>query len=173
LKADRSKSKAAKPKKGSRIIDFLLIVISLSVLVFIGSLALKFSQGESAPPDAPRQPGRQQETTPVSLRMQVLNGCGVSGIAAKFSKYLVDAGKPDFAIDVIDEKNFGSFKQDKTLLLARKAAGPVAERLALKLGVPPDLVTFKEMEDNFLDIDYSLVVGLDFDKYLSRSIGKN
>lgn len=173
MKADRSKSKAARPKKGSRIIDFLLIVISLSVLVFIGSLALKFSQGESAPPEASKRTGGQQETTPVSLRMQVLNGCGVPGIAGRFSKYLVDAGKPDFAIDVIDEKNFGSFKQEQTMLLARKAAGPVAERLALKLGVPPDLVTYKELEDNFLDIDYSLVVGSDYDKYLSRTIGKN
>ena len=67
--------------------------------------------------------------------MQVLNGCGVPGIAGRFAKYLLDAGKPDFAIDVIDERNFGSFKQEKTMLIARRAGSPVAERLAMKLGV--------------------------------------
>lgn len=105
--------------------------------------------------------------------MQVLNGCGVSGVAGRFAKYLTDTGKPEFAIDVIDERNFASFKQEKTTLIARRAGSPVAERLAMKLGLPPEQVTYKELEDNFLDIDYSLVVGSDYDKYLSRSGGKN
>jgi hypothetical protein len=171
LKADRSKSKAAKPKAGSRIIDFLLIVISLTVLVFIGSFALKYTQGESAPP--PGQTPQNQSSVSISLRLQVLNGCGAPGVAGRFAKYVLDAGKPDFAIDVIDERNFDSFKQEKTTLIARRAGSPVAERLAMKLGLSPEQVTYKELEDNFLDIDYSLVVGLDYDKYLSRSVGKN
>ncbi|TFH62180.1 MAG: LytR family transcriptional regulator [Candidatus Zixiibacteriota bacterium] len=170
MKADRRKSKAAKPKTGSRIIDFLLIVISLTVLVFIGSFALKYTQGESAPPG---QTPQNQSSVSISLRMQVLNGCGAPGVAGRFAKYLLDAGKPDFAIDVIDERNFSSFKQEKTTLIARRAGSPVAERLAMKLGLSPEQVTYKELEDNFLDIDYSLVVGSDYDRYLSRSIGKN
>jgi hypothetical protein len=173
LKADRRKSKAAKPKTGSRIIDFLLIVISLAVLVFIASFALKYTQGESAPAAPQGQTSPNQTPVSVSLRMQVLNGCGVPGVAGRFAKYLLDAGKPEFAIDVIDEKNFGSFKQEKTTLIARRAGSPVAERLAMKLGLSPEQVTYKELEDNFLDIDYSLVVGSDYEKYLSRSVGKN
>jgi hypothetical protein len=172
LKADRSKSRAAKPKKGSRIIDFFLIVISLTVLIFVGSLALRYTQGESAPSVPKGQTQSEQATMPVSLRMQVLNGCGVSGVAGRFAKYLIDAGKPDFTIDIIDEKNFGSFGQEKTTLIARRAGSPVAERLAMRLGLPIDRVTYKELEDNFLDIDYSIVVGMDYDKYLSRVPGK-
>ncbi len=172
MKADRTKSKAAKPRRGSRIIDFLLIVVSLTVLVFVGSVALKYTQGESAP-QPPKGQSQSQVFEPVNLRMQVLNGCGVTGIAAKFSKFLRDTGKPDFVIDVIDDRNFGSFKQEKTMLIARKTADPNAARLAAKLGVPAELVTFKELEDNFLDIDYSLVVGLDYDRYLSRATTAN
>jgi LytR cell envelope-related transcriptional attenuator len=172
LKADRSKSRTAKPKTGSRIIDFLLIVISLAVLVFIGSFALKYTQGESAPATQGQTPPTQSSVS-ISVRMQVLNGCGTPGVAARFAKYMTDAGKPDFTIDVIDEKNFGSFKQEKTTLISRRAGSPVVERLAMKLGLPPEQVTYKELEDNFLDIDYSLVVGSDYEKYLSRSLDKN
>jgi hypothetical protein len=173
LKADRSKSKAAKPKAGSRIIDFLLIVISLTVLVFIGSFALKYTQGESAPATPAGQTSENQALVSISLRLQVLNGCGTAGVASRFAKYLTDMGKPDFTIDVIDERNFDSFKQEKTILIARRAGSPVAERLAMKFGLSPEQVIYKELEDNFLDIDYSLVVGSDYDKYLSRSGGKN
>jgi hypothetical protein len=173
LKTDRRKSKAAKPKTGSRIIDFLLIVISLTVLVFIASFALKYTQGESAPAAPKGQTPQSQAAVSISLRMQVLNGCGAPGVADRFAKYLLDAGKPDFAIDVIDERNFDSFKQEKTTLIARRAGSPIAERLAMKLGLSPEQVTYKELEDNFLDIDYSLVVGSDYDKYLSRPLGKN
>lgn len=140
------------------------------MLVFIGSFALKYTQGESAPPEETLQ---NQSSLAISLRMQVLNGCGAPGVAGRFAKYLLDAGKPDFAIDVIDERNFSSTKQEKTILIARRAGSPVAERLAMKLGLPLEQVAYKELEDNFLDIDYSLVVGSDYDKYLSRSVGKN
>jgi len=141
--------------------------------VFIGSFALKYTQGESAPAAPQGQTPDGQSTVSVPLRLQVLNGCGMPGVAGRFAKYLVEAGKPDFAIDVIDERNFGSFKQEKTTLIARRLGSPVAERLALKLGLSPEQVTYKELEDNFLDIDYSLVVGSDYDKYLSRPAGKN
>lgn len=165
LKTERSKSRTAKPKTGSRIIDFLLIVVALSVLVFVGSFALRFTQGETAPPI-------EKQIVPVSARIQVLNGCGIAGVAGRFSKFLTESGKPDFVIDVIDEKNFESFKQEKTLLIARKEGRAEAEKLAQKIGLPIDRVSFKVLEDNFLDIDYSLVVGADYTQYLSRPTGR-
>ena len=143
------------------------------MLVFIGSFALKYTQGESAPAAPQGQIPQNQSSVSISLRLQVLNGCGAPGVAGRFAKYLTDVGKPDFAIDVIDERNFSSTKQEKTILIARRAGSPVAERLAMKLGLSPEQVTYKELEDNFLDIDYSLVVGSDYDKYLSRAVGKN
>lgn len=172
MKAARSKTKAARPKAGGRIIDFLLVVVSLVVLIFIGSFALKFTQGESAPAPAKPTTGSAQDVVPLSVRMQILNGCGQSGVAGRFGKYLIDAARPDFVVDVIDERNFSSFNQEKTLLISRKAGSPVTERLAMRLGIPADQVTYKELEDNFLDIDYSIVVGADFEKYLSRRPGK-
>ena len=87
----------------------------------------------------------------ISLHLQVLNGCGAPGVAGRFAKYLTDAGKPDFAIDVINKEKVGSFKQEKTTLISRRAGSPVAERLAMKLGLWPRNVTYKELEDNFLN----------------------
>lgn len=145
----------------------------MTVLVFVGSVAVKFFQGESAPAIPEGQKSQEQVLAPVSLRMQVLNGCGKAGVAGRCTKFLLDAGKPDFTIDVIDERNFTSFDQEKTMLISRRAGSPVAERLAIKLGLSPEQVTYKELEDNFLDIDYSLVVGSDYEKFLARVPGKN
>jgi hypothetical protein len=165
LKTTRNRSKAAKPKTGSRIFDFLLIVAALAVLVFIGSFALKFTQGETAPST---DKANTVAVAPVSVRLQVLNGCGVVGVAGRFSKLLTDSGKPDFIVDVIDERNFDTFKQEKTMLIARKDVRAEAERLAAKIGMSIDRVSIKALEDNFLGIDYSLVIGADYDQYLSR-----
>jgi hypothetical protein len=152
----------AKPKSGSRIIDFILIVVSLAVLIFVGSFVVKIMQGESAP-----VPGTPEAIVPVSLRIQIMNGCGIPGAASSFSRHVKQASGPDFVVDVIDERNFESFQQEKTLLIARKANHETAARFAAKLGLTPDRISFKELESNFYDIDYSLVVGADYEKIMA------
>lgn len=104
---------------------------------------------------------------PVSLRVQMLNGCGIAGAASTFSRHVKSAVSPDFIVDVIDEGNFESFQQEKTLLIARKAKHDNAARFAAKIGLSPDRVSYKELESNFYDIDYSLVVGADYEKLMA------
>jgi hypothetical protein len=135
------------------------------------SFAIKFTQSESAP--VMNKTPDNKPITPVAVRVQILNGCGAAGIAGKFKQYLADAGKPEFIIDVIDAKNFESFKQEHTLLIARKDNLVQAQKLAEKIGVAAEQVSQKAMEDNFLDIEYSLVVGADYDKFLSRKLDRN
>ncbi len=152
----------AKPKSGSRIIDLILIVVSLAVLVFVGSFVVKIMQGESAP-----VPGTPEAIVPTSLRIQIMNGCGIAGAASNFSRHVKQSAGPDFVVDVIDERNFESFQQERTLLIARKENHDHAARFAAKIGLTPDRVSFKELESNFYDIDYSLVVGADYEKIMA------
>ena len=82
-------------------------------------------------------------------------------------RHVKAAAGPDFVIDVLDEGNFESFQQEKTLLIARKAKPDHAVRFAAKIGLAEDRVSFKELESNFYDIDYSLVVGADYEKLMA------
>lgn len=138
-------------------------MVALAVLIFIGSFVVKFTQGETAP-----APETEQAIVPVAARVQVLNGCGIPGAASRFSQFMKKSAKPEFIVDVIDERNFDSFKQEKTLLIARKQQDPVeANRFAAKLGIATDRVSFKALEGDFYDIDYSVVLGADFEALMA------
>lgn len=132
------------------------------MLAFVGSFVVNIMQGETAP-----IPGTPAAIVPISLRIQILNGCGIPGAASTFSRHVKAASAPDFVIDVLDERNFESFQQEKTLLIARKANHDHAARFAARIGLTPDRISFKELESNFYDIDYSLVVGADFEKLMA------
>lgn len=119
-------------------------------------------KGETA--TTPDSPGAIE---PESLRVQILNGCGIAGAASTFSRHVKTNAGPDFIVDVLDEGNFESFQQEKTLLIARKAKHENAVRFAAKIGLSPDRISYKELESNFYDIDYSLVVGADYEKLIA------
>ncbi len=133
------------------------------MLVFIGSFVVKFTQGETAPAK-----NSEQAIVPVNARIQVLNGCGVPGAASRFSQFLKKTARPEFIVDVIDERNFDSFKQEKSLLIVRKETKQAeAQRFAAKLGLPADRVSFKALEGDFYYIDYSIVLGADFEALMA------
>ncbi|MBK7092744.1 MAG: LytR C-terminal domain-containing protein [bacterium] len=136
--------------------------MSLGVLAFVGSFVINIMKGESAP-----APDSAEAIVPMALRVQILNGCGIAGAASTFSRHVKTNAGPDFIVDVLDEGNFESFQQEKTLLIARKAKHDHAARFAAKIGLSPDRISFKELESNFYDIDYSLVVGADYEKLIA------
>jgi hypothetical protein len=144
------------------VIDLLLVVVSISILVFVGSFAAKFLQGETAPIT-------ETEGRPANVKVEVLNGCGLEGAAAEFTRFVKSNAKPEFIVDVVKEENFASFDQKKTLLIARKPELEQARQLARKLGLAEDRVTHREMEGNFLDVDYTVVVGSDFKQLITDS----
>jgi len=144
------------------VIDLLLVVVAFSILIFVASFAAKFLNGETAP--LPKTKMRPQ-----NVKVEVLNGCGESGAAAEFAGYVKKTAEPEFIVDVVKEENFNSFDQKKTLLIARKPEPEQAQSLARKLGLAEDRVTHREMEGNFLDVDYTVVVGSDFEQLMSNA----
>lgn len=156
MKSYRNKVRTKKSQTGGRKLDYLLIVVSVAVLAFVGSFAIKYSVGESSPQVKQRS----------FLRFQVLNGCGVSGAAAKFSRHLRELSTDEIVIDVIDEGNFESFDQDKTLLIVRDASTAEAEAVTILMGLADDQVVRRELSDNFLDIDFTVVLGDDYTSML-------
>ncbi len=136
------------------------MVVSLSILVFVGSFAAKFMQGETAPLP-------ETEKRPINVKVEILNGCGQSGAAAEFAKFAKLTARPEFIVDVVKEENFRSFDQEKTLLIARKPELEQAQQLARKLGIAEERVTHREMDGNFLDVDYTMIVGSDYEMVMA------
>ena len=152
LKSYRQRVKSGTATGGSRRLDLLLILASLAVLAFVVSFALKFSLGEASPPPTP----------PAYLRVQVLNGCGIDGAASKFARLVKEKSSPRFVLDVYDVANHSSFKHPETQLIVRDASAAEIEKVAELLGFPQSRVIQKKLDDNFLDINFTVLVGEDF-----------
>lgn len=149
--------------KSTRRLDYLIGLLSLIVLVFVSSAVLKVMTGEttSLPPEKSY------------VRVQVLNGCGISKAAAKTAKVIRDAGVADVEYDVIDEDNFESYEVSETMIITRDEADTeYAQSLASALGIKPENVVSQELDDNFLGIDLTVVVGKDFESFAAESGAK-
>jgi len=83
--------------------------------------------------------GESADTRP---QVEVLNGCGVSGIAARAQEYLIEAG-----FDVVNTENADAFDYRETIVIDRGGDPGIARRVARSLGtanvirqVRPDLM---------------------------------
>ena len=96
---------------------------------------------------------------PVNRRIQVevLNGCGVNGLAEKVTEYL---RKHD--IDVVSRGNFRHFDVRQTLLYDRIGNNKRSATVASVLGLPTNRV--EAQPDANLQLDATIVLGADYKK---------
>ena len=128
------------------IIAFLGIII-----IFLAySLYLKIKDKEDAIKESEnKKPGAR------IIQMEVLNGCGISGIAEKFTDYL---RKNNF--DVVQTGNYISFDIDKSMVIDRSGNKENAIKAADALGINHKNVIQQINNDYILDV--SLIIGKDF-----------
>jgi len=154
ISSHRKYRKRVKPgKKNSKYIDWALVSISVLVVIMISSTAVKFVQGEaeSLPPEIS------------ILRTQIANGCGIAGAANNYAEWLKFQNDALLKFDIIDVTNHESPAIPKTMVLLRDPlAKPKANMIAAKLGIDRDKVIFRELEDNFLSLDITVVIGNDY-----------
>ena len=89
------------------------------------------------------------------IQVQVLNGCGVSGIGDRFTDYL-RANK----FDVVNIGNYIRFDMDETIVIDRTGNKANAYKVAEALGVKRENVIQQLNNDYFLDV--SIVIGRDY-----------
>lgn len=126
-----------------------------SEIKLIDSLARPISKenGEEAVEHAPVSPVR---TFDQPIRLQVLNGCGVKGLAKIVSPALRAKG-----FDVRETRNAGSFRYTQSMVMDRVGSLETALAVADSLGIDRSLVR-TEIARNLADIDVTLIVGADF-----------
>ena len=89
------------------------------------------------------------------IQIDVLNGCGTSGIAVKFTEFLRARG-----FDVLEMGNYKSFDVQETLIVDRTGNIENAYKIAQALGVDKKNVIQQISPDSYLDC--SVVIGKDY-----------
>lgn len=91
------------------------------------------------------------------IQAEVLNGCGVSGLADRFTDYLRNRN-----VDVVNSRNYFTFDVKETLVIDRIGNRANAEAIAEMLGVNKKNILQHLNEEYFLDV--SVIIGKDYYK---------
>ncbi len=101
---------------------------------------------ESMPPEAiPTRP----------VRVEILNGCGLTGLAGQYATVLRDQG-----YDVRDTRNAPNHNYEESWIIDRNTIPGVGLRLAATLGIDSTHVT-DEPNPQLVDVDLTLILGSD------------
>lgn len=137
--------------QGSKPSRFILMlnagIIVLLLLVGYFSYAMITRGAESA--------GKAAVTPPKIIQLDVLNGSGARGIAAKVTNYLRSGG-----FDVVEMKNYKTTNVPHTLVIDRVGNLTAARRVAASLGVAETNVIQQINQDYFVDV--SVIIGTDY-----------
>lgn len=96
------------------------------------------------------------------IQLEILNGCGVDGVADKFTDEL---RKKKF--DVVNTGNYRSFNIDESIVISRTHNTDAAKRIADSLGIVQNNVVMQANKDYFLDA--TLIVGKDYKQFISTN----
>jgi len=156
LEKNNSKKKASvRPAdiKSSTTNLFLNIAVFLlfAVIVFmLYSIYIKLSNSSAGNHDETDN----QKTSDI-IQVEVLNGCGVSGVSNRFTDFLRTNN-----FDVVNIGNYIRFDMDETILIDRIGNKANAYKVAEALGVKKENVIQQLNNDYFLDV--SIVIGRDY-----------
>ena len=131
-----------------------LILNSIIILLGVLIIFLTFSLVNRLSSHSSEQKVSNARTASAVIQVEVLNGCGASGVAEKFTDYL---RREKF--DVVQMGNYVSFDIDKSLVIDRTGNRANAEKVAEALGIEDKNVILQKNNDSFLDV--SVVIGKD------------
>jgi hypothetical protein len=134
---------------------FLNSVIGfLGVLLFILLIALfsRILYPRIATDRAQEDPALISEV----IQLEVLNGCGITGIATRFTDKLREYG-----FDVVETGNYDHFDVSNTFVISRSGQIENAYRVADALGISHQQVLREQAPEFYLDV--TLIIGSDFE----------
>jgi hypothetical protein len=151
------KRKSPKIKKNSRFLEFSILAVFALVVIYGASFALKISNGVSKTIDVPTQ----------AVRLQILNGCGISGAAERVARIIPGLIKPPLEASVVDIYDFKAFNVKKSFLISRQQDLTLAQMAATQLNLDATNIVFDPIENNYKSINITLVLGEDYDKLIA------
>lgn len=134
----------------------LIVVLSILIIFLAYSLYIKISRITE------HKNQIEQQTVSAIIHIEVLNGCGIDGVAARFTNYL---RKNNF--DVVNVANYGSSNIEQTMIIDRTGNRVNAEKLAESLGIEKKNIIQQISKDYLLDA--TLVIGRDYYKLIPQN----
>jgi hypothetical protein len=163
-------------KLGSKFLWICIIFLTILLLVFVFSFYQKLNQPQAR---------EQKETTLV--RVQILNGCSKPGrddLAQKLARRLEQIKAHNVVYEIVEMGNcdFGSIGVDDSLAKEslildrmgdekRSLPSEVALATATALGINPQNVIYKKLNNNYQDIALTILIGNDY-RSLSPAVSK-
>lgn len=96
---------------------------------------------------------------PVVVKIEVLNGCGVQGVAKKWADHLRTAG-----FDPVDWRNYESGKIPRTIIYDRESnACKNGIAVAKSLGLPKEYVAYQQSDQRMVAV--TVIIGQDYDQF--------
>ena len=146
------------PKKESLSKNLILnssIIILILINAYLGysvakSLTGYFEKDEYDP---------SKDSTASKIRIEVLNGCGVSGVAEKLTDSLRAKG-----FDVVRLGNYRTFEIANTILIDRNANIVNAEKVAMAVGLNSESIIQQVNPEYLLDVTF--ILGKDYKKLI-------
>ncbi len=128
----------------------IIIPVLGALIVFLSySLYIKLRSNDAGDFNIKKKP------IPSTVQVEVLNGCGVSGVADKMTSFLRSHG-----FDVVQIGNYISYDVEKSIVIDRTGNLINAIRVADSLGINRKNV-IQQVNNNYL-LDVSLIIGKDF-----------
>lgn len=128
-------------------IGFLSLLLFLLIFGLLSRVVFPRVQNQRA--------DRSPELIGEVIQLEVLNGCGVAGLANEFTSALRRNG-----FDVVETGNFDNFNIEQTLVISRTHSTENARRVARALGISEENVIVEASDDFYLDA--TVVIGSDY-----------
>jgi hypothetical protein len=161
----KNKQKVSFFKNKDLILNFAIGIAGLFLLGFIFSFSKNVSNG-GIPVDVvfpeiedePRLAIEVYEQNPIKdIKVEVLNGCGIKGIAAKASDFLRQR-----QVDVVRSDNADKYDYLNTTIIGRNENFESLKIVAESLGLSLDNKTnIKHEPDESLGVDVTVILGKD------------
>jgi len=139
-----------KTSTANLFLNITIFLLGAVIIFMVYSLVTKFQNLTGTKNDS-----ENKITASAIVQVEVLNGCGVPGIADRFTDYL---RKKNF--DVVQTGNYISFDMDKSLVIDRTGNKANAKKVADALGVESKNIIQQINDDYFLDV--SIIIGKDY-----------
>ena len=159
LSPDESTTSPRRRRLG-RIAELLLLTTALIVLAFVVVYSVKITTGVS----------RNIGTASHGVRLQVINGSGVSEAEVRMGDRLNGYVDSDLNITVVDAGIFDLQKVTNSFVISRIQDERPARLLATKLGLRPSDVMYEPLENNVRSITATLVLGEDYHRIRTLTI---
>lgn len=148
--ASAKREKSLTPKN---LVLNIIIAVLVLVVVFLAWSFISTSVVDTPVEWTTRQGGRT--TSGEIIQLDVLNGCGASGVAQKFTDFL---RKRNF--DVVQSANYQTFDVEQSLVIDRTGDMESARKVAHALGIDEKNIVQQINPDYYLHV--SVVIGRDY-----------